>query len=566
LDNLRRGFPASIRNALEQLPESLDEVYKHALLRIDKARRKFARRLFECLAVAARPLRVEELADILEVPFDKGQVSESNTLSGAEEAVLFACSSLITIVDAAGGSRVVQFFHFSVEEFLTSDRLAEEGPDLSYYHVTPQRANTTFAKTCLRVLLTLDKQINREGIKDFPLAHYASRHWFDHCLRLEDMPKDLHRDTLLLFNRNEPHFSAWVWLYDMDDPSEKTMSTGYPEQPKAVPLYYAVRGGFRWLVEGLASAHPEDVNDRGGYFETPLFAAFAMEDDKSAASLLRCRADPNVLNNDGASILHYASQSGDVGFVWLLLKHNADVNLPNAEGQTPLGLSSVGGHLEVCRLLVQRDAKVDARDHNGRTPLGLSSVGGHLEVCRLLVQRDAKVDARDHNGRTPLWIASHLGYLDVVLYLIDNCADVNSADNDGWSPLQSARSQCHPDVVQLLLDRGAVLELCKPHENIPPNSSANPESGNREYELTNFTPERITGSLDGAANPSNSEEETSSSDVAQQPQTLREETKTTIDERPADTVFGDGQLDMVLFISCLFIFIAFLWAESSSLN
>jgi ankyrin repeat protein len=532
LDNLRRGFPASIRNALEQLPESLDEIYKHSLLRIDKARRKFARRLFECLAVAARPLRVEELADILEVPFDKA-VSESNTLSGAEEAVLFACSSLITIVDAAGGSRVVQFFHFSVEEFLTSDRLAEEGPDLSYYHVTPQRANTTFAKTCLRVLLTLDKQINRESIKDFPLAHYASRHWFDHCLRLEDMPKYLHRDTLLLFNRNEPHFSAWVWLYDMDDPSEKTMSTEYPEQPKAVPLYYAVRGGFRWLVEGLASAHPEDVNERGGYFETPLFAAFAMEDDKSAASLLRCRADPNVLNSDGASILHYASQSGDVSFVWLLLKHNADVNLPNAEGQTPLGLSSVGGH---------------------------------LEVCRLLVQRDAKVDTRDHNGRTPLWIASHLGHLDVVLYLIDNCADVNSADNDGWSPLQSARSQCHPDVVQLLLDRGAVLELCKPHENISPNSSPNPESGNREYELTNFTPERITGSLDGAANPSNSEEETSSSDVAQQPQTLREETKTAIDERPADTVFGDGQLDMVLFISCLFIFIAFLWAEFSSLN
>jgi len=40
-----------------------------------------------------------------------------------EQAVLSACSSLITIIGDMD-SMVVQFSHFSVKEFLTSDRLA----------------------------------------------------------------------------------------------------------------------------------------------------------------------------------------------------------------------------------------------------------------------------------------------------------------------------------------------------------------------------------------------------------------------------------------------------------
>ena len=70
LDILRRCFPASINGVLEQLPETLDETYEHILLRIDKVKRQFAHRLFQCLAISIRPLRVEELAEILAVRFD----------------------------------------------------------------------------------------------------------------------------------------------------------------------------------------------------------------------------------------------------------------------------------------------------------------------------------------------------------------------------------------------------------------------------------------------------------------------------------------------------------------
>ncbi|KAF8256822.1 hypothetical protein EI94DRAFT_1710150 [Lactarius quietus] len=125
LEILRRCFPTALRRALDSLPESLDETYERILLSIDKEKQKYSHRLFQCLTVSIRPLRVEELAEILAIQLEDGQDSEYDTEwrpEDAQQAVLSACSSLITIVNV-NGFPVVQFAHFSVKEFLTSDRL-----------------------------------------------------------------------------------------------------------------------------------------------------------------------------------------------------------------------------------------------------------------------------------------------------------------------------------------------------------------------------------------------------------------------------------------------------------
>ena len=56
---------------LNDLPKSLDETYSHTLLGIDEEKREYARRLFQCLMVSIRPLRVEEFAEILAIQFDE---------------------------------------------------------------------------------------------------------------------------------------------------------------------------------------------------------------------------------------------------------------------------------------------------------------------------------------------------------------------------------------------------------------------------------------------------------------------------------------------------------------
>ena len=77
-----------------------------------------------------------------------------------EQELLSTCPSLITIVDS-GDSRVVQFSHFSVKEFLTSDRLSTSSEDISQYYILPEAAHMTITRASLGVLLSLDNLVSR---------------------------------------------------------------------------------------------------------------------------------------------------------------------------------------------------------------------------------------------------------------------------------------------------------------------------------------------------------------------------------------------------------------------
>ena len=94
------------------------------------------------------------------------------------DTVLLTCSSLITIVTVDGFS-VVQFSHFSVQEFLMSSRLASLR--VSRYCISVESAHSIVALACLSVLLQLDDHINKRSTEKFPLAGYAAQHWADHA-------------------------------------------------------------------------------------------------------------------------------------------------------------------------------------------------------------------------------------------------------------------------------------------------------------------------------------------------------------------------------------------------
>jgi hypothetical protein len=244
-DRLRRNFFASIRRVLADLPESLDKTYEQTLLGIDREKQEYAQRLFQCLSVSIRPLRVEELAEILAVEFDATAAPSFNEdlrPMDAEEAVLSACSSLIAIVDREGG-QVVQFSHFSVQEFLASDRLATAEERLSCYHILPEPAHALLAHAGLSVLLRLNNTVDRNAIGHFPLALYAARHWVDHA-QFGNVSSHIEEAMERLLDPTNPHFAAWIWLYDIDHHWVNPMSDVRPTQPEAVPLYYASLCGF----------------------------------------------------------------------------------------------------------------------------------------------------------------------------------------------------------------------------------------------------------------------------------------------------------------------------------
>ncbi len=297
LDALRRCFPSAIRRALDDLPESLDETYDRILRGIGKERQGYAQCLFKCLAESIRPLRVEELADVLAIRFDTGELPSYNVnwrAPNAEEAVLSACSSLIIIVDV-DTSRIVQFSHFSVKEYLTSERFANAEKHISQYHIVPHSAHTILAQASLSVLLALDDQVDKERMKDFSLAIYGARYWVDHA-QFENVCSRVKVALEQLFDPVKPHFSAWVWIYDLDQRFREMMFDARPTRPGAVPLYYATLCGFRDLVEHLVVTYPRDINAMGGDHATALHAAIVKGNVEIMMSLLDHGADVAALN------------------------------------------------------------------------------------------------------------------------------------------------------------------------------------------------------------------------------------------------------------------------------
>jgi len=170
------------------LPATLDGTYKRTLQEIKETKWESAQRLLVCVTVASRPLRVEELAEILAFDFKSGAIPKFHKdwrLNNPVQAVLSACSTLISVVNvetSLGSSRVVQFAHSTVREFLTSSRFAEKHDNISRrYHISLSPAHTFVTQACLGVLLHFDKNITSLTLTEFPLAEYAAQHWFKHA-------------------------------------------------------------------------------------------------------------------------------------------------------------------------------------------------------------------------------------------------------------------------------------------------------------------------------------------------------------------------------------------------
>ena len=186
LETLWHAVQPNVRRILEKLPKTVDETYERMLRNINENNQEHARRLLYCLAVSARPLHVEELAEILSFDFDatEGSIPKfypDRRPRNPKHAILSICSSLIAIVHNRG-TRVVQFSHLSVKEFLTSNHLASSTGHLGSYHILPKPAHTIFTQVCLGLLLHPKDRDHDES----PLSEYVAQHWVAHA-QFEDV-------------------------------------------------------------------------------------------------------------------------------------------------------------------------------------------------------------------------------------------------------------------------------------------------------------------------------------------------------------------------------------------
>ena len=437
------------------------------LKRINRAQKDDAHRLLQCLTVAARPLRVEELAEILAFDF---QASSSGGIpklkkdwrwEDQEEALLLTCSSLITIV-RNGPYPVVQFSHFSVKEYLTSPRLARspEG-DISRFYIDPEQAHTVLMQACLEIFLRLHNPGSNRDANRSPLFEYAAQHWIDHA-KFENVWTRTRDGMLDLFDSFKPHFAAWIREYDIDESWDNF--SHHMRHGGGSPLYYAACYGHYDLAEKLIMTHPEQVNASGGHLLAPLPAALYKGQFQVANLLHKNGASADVRGQLEWTPLHAASISGRIDIMRWLLDHGADANARNRASRTPLHIAAFAMHAEAVQVLLEHSEVIfNSQNGTGRTPLFdlLSRYRATPEkkivnIVRLLLEHGADTNIRDYRHSTALHQASSHGWLEVSLLLLRYGAKVDEKDVDGRTPFQLALKEGHHQMTKLLLVHGAV--------------------------------------------------------------------------------------------------------------
>lgn len=182
LEISREHTDEGIRAVLRSLPDGLNETYARILERIKKDRKPdVARRIFQWLAVARRPLSLDELAESTALEPGRFFWDERHRPTSSLR-LLQDCGNLVTYCME---DKIVQFAHSTVLEFLLSPPANTPTPALFF---TELEANLYIAKVCLAYLSFPDFEtqlstIPKETIPEVSGIDMAVTEWIPSMVR-----------------------------------------------------------------------------------------------------------------------------------------------------------------------------------------------------------------------------------------------------------------------------------------------------------------------------------------------------------------------------------------------
>jgi hypothetical protein len=238
------------------MPRTLDETYDRVLSAIDDQYSDEAKTALYWLAFSARPITVAELAEACSIRIEHN--AEPSLEDGGYEAItglLDVISSFVLLGEQDDKEesfedpwprkfvkacyRPVRLAHFSVKEYLLSNRLRDRGTRISKYTLEESLAERTLGQMCCAYSLSftnnpgirtgINEEKPRKGSDDstyflnrwsdfaaaFPLLHCACEYWYQHQ-RLAESRSGLlpeHQHLYLQLLEREQVRVAWLRLY-----------------------------------------------------------------------------------------------------------------------------------------------------------------------------------------------------------------------------------------------------------------------------------------------------------------------------------------------------------------
>lgn len=197
------------------------------------------------------------------------------------------------------------------------------------------------------------------------------------------------------------------------------------EQPNdtsyAFPLEQAIIQGNDSEVERLLNKGA-DVNAPFDSGLTPLMCAAEISREKVVKILLEHHADVQIHNDAGCTALHIAAYEGSPAIVEMLL--NAGAKIEDGE-LTPLIFASASGSLDTVKLLLSRGANVNVTGLNGNTPLIYATKANRFDVVAVLLDKGADWKKKDEENKTAQDYANASGNTELI-DLLQHAAGVKS--------------------------------------------------------------------------------------------------------------------------------------------
>lgn len=157
-------------------------------------------------------------------------------------------------------------------------------------------------------------------------------------------------------------------------------------------------------VEELV-AQGVDVNSKGTSNVTPLF--WAMHNINGFKKLLELGADPNVIFDDGGSVIHWAVRVEDEKFLEEALKHGGNPNLVAGPlNETPLFRAATPEGKSKASIMLNAGADINAQRVYRDTPIMIAARLGQFDLVYELLERGADFSIKDENGNDLLYIIS----------------------------------------------------------------------------------------------------------------------------------------------------------------
>ena len=484
-----------IAKALERLPEGMDEAYERILDTIDKkprAQRELARRILIWTLYGPVPLYIDDLAYAISFEKDIKCLKDLQSSIPTEKNILNACANLISVHQKP--FRVVQFAHFSVDEFLRN----HQSKYIENLGIGREAAHREIAQTCMTFLTLFPKQ------KDF-LGRYAFNEWPLHLLEgnlnslsINDQIITLvlsffGKNPMILTYRQQPMeadiyltFSPRTLALMFDLPSVQKYSSLHEtrDQLKTVhpinldcivlsddKLAYHVAVSLnsipmaqrlynRGYMINYSYCAPDGRNNKALDL-LRISLLYSVQDARMAEFLLDngTSMEPQLLHNTSIDPLVYFVKNGDWGVEIFQVLLDRIVDKDRDRLKNALQTAIEGNFFEPLRLLLDKGVNSIILGGRHGNILQVAVCKGEAEVIRQLLEKGVDVNIQGGEYGNALQAAVCMGEAEVIQLLLYKGADVNAWGGKYGTVLQAAILKCKAEVIQLLLDKGADVNI-----------------------------------------------------------------------------------------------------------